>query len=39
MEIGQKKVAFVPEKYFYTAKSGGLEIMCLNFTMMDNKND
>jgi len=31
----QKKVAFVPGKYFYTAQDEGIETMRLNFTMAD----
>jgi len=31
----KKKVAFVPGKYFYTAKGEGIETMRLNFTMTD----
>jgi len=31
----EKKVAFVPGKYFYTAVGEGLETMRLNFTMTD----
>ena len=31
----KKKVAFVPGKYFYTAKGEGIETMRLNFTMPD----
>ena len=31
----KRNVAFVPGKYFYTAKNAGQETMRLNFTMAD----
>lgn len=34
-KAAEKKVAFVPGKYFYTAAGEGLETMRLNFTMTD----
>ncbi|MBW2606879.1 MAG: PLP-dependent aminotransferase family protein [Deltaproteobacteria bacterium] len=33
----EKKVAFVPGKYFFTTKDEGIETMRLNFTMIDKK--
>ena len=33
----QKKVAFVPGKYFFTTRDEGIETMRLNFTMIDKK--
>ena len=33
----EKKVAFVPGKYFFTTKGEGIETMRLNFTMIDKK--
>jgi len=33
----EKKVAFVPGKYFFTTKGEGIETMRLNFTMIDRK--
>lgn len=33
----QKKVAFVPGKYFFTTRGEGIETMRLNFTMIDKK--
>ncbi|UCD77368.1 MAG: hypothetical protein JSW26_18345 [Desulfobacterales bacterium] len=31
----EKKVAFVPGKYFYTEPAAGIETMRLNYTMAD----
>ncbi len=33
----EKKVAFVPGKYFFTTRGEGIETMRLNFTMIDKK--
>jgi aspartate/methionine/tyrosine aminotransferase len=33
----EKKVAYVPEKYFYTSGDEGIGTMMLNFTMADEK--